>query len=118
MRRRVLLVEDDFLIAALIGDMLAELGHELGETADRLDDAMALAQSGAFDLGLLDLTLRGATTYRVADLLSARAIPFAFVTGHGAGEIDTAYAHHPVLHKPFRRHDLAAVIARLLPGAA
>jgi hypothetical protein len=72
------------LIAALIGDMLAELGHELGEAAARLDDAIALVRSGSFDFGLLDVTRREVITYRVADVRSARAIPTA-ASGRGAG---------------------------------
>jgi CheY-like chemotaxis protein len=113
-RCRVLLIEDEFLVGMLIGDMLADLGHELAARADCLDDALELARSAAFDLGLLDLTLRGITTYRVADLLKERGLPFAFVTGRHAVEIDPGYADVPALQKPFRLDDLAATIAQLI----
>jgi DNA-binding response OmpR family regulator len=111
--QHVLLVEDDFLIADLIEDMLAELGYDLTGSAQRLDAALALARSEPFQFGLLDLQVGGATTYAVADILMARGIPFAFVTGRSAADIAPPYAGLPVLQKPFRFEDLAATIARL-----
>jgi CheY-like chemotaxis protein len=114
-RFRVLLVEDEFLVAELIEDMLASLDCELTATADRLAAAMAAARTGHFDLALLDLALGGVATYPVAELLRGRDIPFAFVTGRDRHEVDPAYANTPVLQKPFRLGDLAATIALLLP---
>ena len=58
-RSRVLLVEDEAMIAMLIEDMLVELGCDVVATAAKLDDAVSLAQSGSFDLAFLDLNLRG-----------------------------------------------------------
>jgi CheY-like chemotaxis protein len=112
-RHRVLVVEDDFLIADLIADMLTELGHVLAGSADRLDAALALARGGHFDLGLLDLRVGGASTYAVADALIARGVPFAFVTGSRQADIAPAYAGIPLLQKPFRAENLAAMITRL-----
>jgi DNA-binding response OmpR family regulator len=112
-RRRIFLVEDEYLITVLIGDMLAELGHDLAETADRLDSALTLARDGSFDLAHIDLTLKGAVTYPVAAALVSRGVPFAFVTGRGAEDIDPAYAGIPVLRKPFRRRDLTEIVTRL-----
>ena len=113
-RQRILLVEDDFLIAALVEDMLADLGHEVTAMAERLDAAVALAQNGCFDLALLDLRIGAVLGYPVADVLIARRIPFAFVTGQGVGGVDPAYASAPILQKPFRLEDLAAMIGRLI----
>jgi CheY-like chemotaxis protein len=112
-RRHILLVEDEYLIGLFLEDMLSDLGHSLGEITSRLDAAVTAAQSGAFDLALLDLSLAGVKTYPVADVLKQRGIPFAFLTGYGSGEIDSAYAAVPVLHKPFGRPALAALIAQL-----
>lgn len=111
---RVLLVEDEFLIATLVEDMLAEFGHTLAATAGDLEAALELARGGSFDVALLDLTLRGVASYPVAELLRARWIPFAFMTGRDSGDIDPGYAAVPILQKPFRRDDLAATIAALL----
>jgi CheY-like chemotaxis protein len=119
-RRRILLVEDEYLITMLLEDMLAELGCEPAATAVRLHEAVELARGGTFDLALLDLQLSGDVSYPVADALIERAIPFAFMTGRHAADLDPAYSAAPVLHKPFRRADLAEMIARLAPheGAA
>src|SRR5271165_2043073 len=82
-RSRVLLVEDEAMIAMLIEDMLADLGCDVVATAGQLGEAVSLARSGSFDLAFLDLNLRGVPSYPVAQALRERGIPFAFVTGYG-----------------------------------
>ena len=111
---RVLLVEDEYLVAILVEDMLGDLGHVLAASAGRLEEALALLETAAFDVALLDLALGGAASYPVAHRLAARGIPFAFVTGRLSDDIDPAYAAAPVLQKPFGRRDLAAIIGKLL----
>jgi len=111
--RRVLVVKDEVLINMLIEDMLVDLGHEVEGAAHHYDAALALARGEGFDLALLDLQVDGMTTYAVADILIARGIPFAFVTGRDKGGIAPAYAGVPVLQKPFHAEDLAAIVARL-----
>ena len=93
-RSRVLLVEDEAMIAMLIEDMLVELGCDVVATAAKLDDAVSLAQSGSFDLAFLDLNLRGVASYPVAQALRERGIPFAFVTGYGTAGADPAVRRH------------------------
>jgi CheY-like chemotaxis protein len=82
--RRVLLVEDEAMIAMLIEDMLEDLGHSLAAVATRLEEALALARSEALDLAILDLSLGGTLTYPVADVLRERRVPFIFATGYGS----------------------------------
>ena len=113
-RPRVLLVEDEVLITLLLQDMLLDLECEIADAAARLDDALAAARNGAFDLALIDLNLHGKLSYPVADILKARRIPFIFVTGYGTAALEPAYADAPVLEKPFHREDLEAMIARVL----
>src|SRR3954471_16913155 len=100
-RTRVLLVEDEALIAMLMQDMLSELDCDVVETAGELDEAVAAARAGSFDLAFVDLNLAGVPAYPVAQALRERGIPFAFVTGYGAAS-DAANADVPVLQKPFR----------------
>lgn len=111
-KTRVLLVEDENLIAMLMEDMLQDLACEVSATAGRLDEAIAVAGSQAFDLAFVDVNLGGVPAYPVAEVLRGRGIPFAFVTGYGAGA-DPRYSDVPVLQKPFRGQDLEAIIARL-----
>jgi CheY-like chemotaxis protein len=110
---RVLVVEDEALVAMMLEDLLADLGCEVVDNPMRLDQAIAAAHGGEFDLALLDLNLAGRRTYEVADILTARGIPFAFLTGYRAEDLEPAYRETPILAKPFRRGDLEAILARL-----
>jgi CheY-like chemotaxis protein len=115
-RRRVLVVEDEVLVAMLIGDMLADLRCEIAATVGRLDEAVRLAQTAAFDLAILDVNLAGQATYAVAEALRDRRIPFVFATGYAAAQIDKTYEDAPVLPKPFQQQDLARAIGCLFGG--
>lgn len=112
-RCRVLLVEDEAIIAMLMEDMLAELSCDVTHTAGQLDEAIKAASTAAVDLAFIDVNLRGAPAWPVADVLRARGIPFAFVTGYGAAGTDEANVHVPVLQKPFRSQELAAIVRSL-----
>jgi CheY-like chemotaxis protein len=112
-RCRVLLVEDEAIIAILMEDLLDELGCEVVATAGQLDDAVDAARTGQFDLAFLDVNLRGVPVYPVAEVLRARAIPFAFVTGYGSTGVDAPHLEAPVLQKPFQSRDLAEILRRL-----
>ena len=103
------------MIVMLLEDMLADLGFEVAETAARLDSALYAAETGDFDLALLDLNLDGAESYPVADALRARGIPIVFASGYGSNGLAAAYAGTPILQKPFYRADLEAVMSRAFP---
>jgi len=109
---RVLLVEDEIMVALLLEDMLAELGHTVMGPVARLDKALGMAQPEAFDL-FLDVNLDGEQVYPVAEVLAARGIPFVFVTGYGREGLRPPYGDRPTLQKPFRRHDLAQLLAKV-----
>ena len=112
---RILIVEDEMLLAMNIEDMLLELGHEVAGIASRLEPALALAREAAFDVAMLDVNLAGDRSFPVADLLIERDIPFLFATGYGRDGIEPAYRDRPVLQKPFRAQDLLAAIDSLAP---
>ena len=117
-RSRVLLVEDEAMLAMLVKDLLHDLGCEDVVTAGRLDQAMEAARSAAVDVAILDVNLAGMLTYPVAAVLRERGIPFIFVTGYAAGGLTPEYAGYPTLQKPFRRGDLGAALERALAGRA
>jgi CheY-like chemotaxis protein len=112
--RRVLLVEDETLIAMLVEDLLHDLDCEDVLTASRIDQAIVAAKSAAVDVAILDVNLAGTLTYPVADILRARGIPFIFVTGYTAAALIPEYAKCPTLQKPFRRDDLGAALSSVL----
>lgn len=110
---RVLVVEDEALVAMLVEDLLNELGHEVGAIASRMEDALANARTGQYDVAIIDLNLDGQPSYPVADILSERGVLFIFATGYGAGGLDSKYSGVPVLTKPFVVADLETMLMKL-----
>jgi CheY-like chemotaxis protein len=112
--RRVLVVEDEAMIALLIQDMLADLGTTVVGPAARIDEALALARSAEIDLAALDLNLGGEPVYPVAEALAERSIPFVFMTGYGQLGIAEAWRGRPSIAKPFRPSQLAGFLREAL----
>jgi CheY-like chemotaxis protein len=108
---RVLVVEDDMMIAMMLQDSLTKLGFEVVGPAARVDSAVQLAERETMDAALLDINLAGEKVDRVAERLSLRGIPFAFVSGYGASWIPKAFADRPRIEKPFQTRDLQRVLA-------
>ena len=100
--QRVLVVEDDYVIATEVVDMLSQAGAlpigPLGWEADAL--AVATDWAVPIDLAILDVDLHGMPSYRVADALLARGIPLVFTTGFSAEAVGAAYHGYPRLEKP------------------
>jgi CheY-like chemotaxis protein len=113
--RRILLVEDEMLVMFNIRDMLADLGCESVIAASTVDQAFALLDTQVFDAAMLDVNLGGDRSYRVADALAKRGVPFTFSTGYGIMSLPKAYRDRPVLAKPFGEVELAEMFARILP---
>jgi CheY-like chemotaxis protein len=113
-RLRILVVEDEMLVAMNIEDMLLELGHEVAGLAGRLGPALALAGESRFDAAMLDVNLAGEPSFPVADLLAERGIPFLFATGYGRKGIEERFHDRPILQKPFRASELAAALEGLI----
>jgi CheY-like chemotaxis protein len=114
--RRILVVEDEFLIRMLLEDMLTDLGYELVGVAGRVDEALELAKTKDFDLAILDVNLDGHDVYPVADLIGKRGLPFMFVTGYGGRGLPDTYRDRPTLQKPFQLDELKKMLAQLLPA--
>jgi len=111
---RVLLVEDENLVALLLEDMLAELGHSVVGPVARLKKAVEMAQSEAIDLAILDVNINGEEAYPIAEVLEARGIPFIFSTGYGKSSLPARYRDRPTLAKPFQQRTLQELIAEVL----
>lgn len=113
-RPRVLVVEDESLVAMLIEDMLSDMGYEVVAVAARFDQALETARTIGADLAILDLNLAGTRTDAVAEVLRARGIPFMFATGYGAAGVTAEWSHVPVVQKPFQESDLSRALAKLV----
>jgi CheY-like chemotaxis protein len=116
-RPSILLVEDEWLIAEEFALLLQEAGYQIVGPAPSAAIALDLLGRHRVDVALLDLTLVGETSYRVADTLMTRGIPFAFVTGYQSREIDAAYRIRPCLQKPVKPRSLLAAVRDLLAVA-
>jgi CheY-like chemotaxis protein len=111
--RRVLVVEDEMLVLMMIEDMLADLGCKSATSAATVDKALALINEQVFDVAMLDMNLNGNDSHVVAEALAARGIPFFYSTGNTSRSLRDGYSDRPVLKKPFKFEELAAIFARL-----
>jgi DNA-binding response OmpR family regulator len=96
----VLLVEDEPLISAITEEWLTELGHVVVGPASDLASALRLAET-PIDGAIVDVSLGRQSGYPLADVLTARGVPFLFATGYGQEGIEPAWRGRPTLSKPF-----------------
>jgi CheY-like chemotaxis protein len=108
--KRILVVEDEFLISAMVEDMLTELGAEIVGPAATISKALSLAEAADIDAALLDINVRGSRIDPVAAVLTARGIPFVFGTGYR----DQPACEAPMLEKPYTQSALEAAMAQAL----
>jgi DNA-binding response OmpR family regulator len=113
---RVLLVEDEYLVASLIEEMLEIAGCIVTGPIPRLAQAVDAADRESCDAAVLDVNLAGERIYPVADILSRRNIPFVFVTGYGV--LPGEYANRPRLCKPFKMADLLDTLSDIVKTVA
>lgn len=97
---RVLIVEDEPMIASSLEDVLTDLGCVVIGPALNMKDAMRLARAAEIDGASLDVNIAGEKVYPVADILSERGIPFVFLTGYGKAGLRESDLSRPVLQKP------------------
>ena len=110
---RVLLVEDEPIIAMTAEDMLEAIGCEVVATAATVGEAMAAAARGGFDVAMLDINLDGAVSLPVAETLKATRTPFIFTTGYGVGGCG-GHSDVPLVSKPYQIADLERALASAL----
>lgn len=110
--RRVLLVEDDFLVAENMREVLEGLGMEVVGPIGWVDEALLFieANPGAFDAAVIDINLHGARSYPIADVLCARNVHFVFTTGYSGNAISERFRGYPRCEKPVSRLALAMAL--------
>jgi CheY-like chemotaxis protein len=110
---KILVVEDETLIAMLVEDYLNELGFTVVEVAGTVARGMEVATAAGhpIDGAILDINLGTEKVFPIADALVDRGIPFVFATGYGPEGVLPRFAGCPVIAKPFRLDALAHFLA-------
>lgn len=117
---RVLIVEDEVLIALNLREMLKEIGVEYVDCAPDLDTAAEFIRVTPPDFAILDINIGRALVFPIAEDLRQRAIPFAFSSGLGRRDLPPEFSRHPFAPKPLEAEALASILssAGLTGGAA
>ena len=111
---RILVVEDEWLIADGIAQDLEAAGYAIAGPVASVTRALQLIREEPVDAALLDVNLNGEKSFAVADELVTRGIPFAFSTGFSRTVIPPKHCDRPMLGKPVGPEQLLAAIAKLL----
>lgn len=108
--KRILVVEDEALIAVMVEDMLVEMGSDVVGPAGTIAAAIELARTEALDAAVLDVNVRGERIDPVAEALMERGVPVLFATGYGEVRLASG-AHATVIDKPYTQEKLARGLA-------
>ena len=111
---RVLVCDDNLLMAEVVAEFLRECGLGPMGPVVRLESAMQMARERALDGAILDINLNGRPCFPICAILSARRIPFVFLTGYPAAKIPVEYRHAPLVTKPFELTEMKEVLAHML----
>lgn len=113
---RVLVVEDEHLVALALVDDLEDAGAIVVGPAATVEGALALIADHEIEVALLDIQLRSTMCFPVADALTGKGVPFLFTTGFDAGVLPPEYAHVPKCEKPANPATVMAMLAALVPN--
>jgi len=111
-RGSVFVVEDEPLILLELQQMLSELGWEVVHLASDIDSATEIARSTEFDLGILDVNVKGRTSSSVAEILRTKHVPVIVATGYYIENVIENYPGVIFLQKPYMTTDLENALAR------
>lgn len=113
--KRVLVLDDEMLVAMMLEDMLMDLGYEVAGPFANLEDALGCASTERLDGAILDLNLgRGVLSTPVADALRERGVPFVLATGYGTSAETDGMGHSGLLGKPFSAGEVEAALHAIL----
>ncbi len=114
---RILVVEDEAIVAMMLEEMLSDLGCVVVGPAMTVREALAIVEAQSLDLAILDVNVSREPVYPVAELLHTRNVPVIFSTGYGAEEQRSRYSqfrNSTILPKPYDSDDLERVLRKVL----
>jgi two-component SAPR family response regulator len=112
--RKILIVEDEPLVGLEIATLLAEKGAIPIGPVQTVTAALQLMDKTPVDCAVLNIELRGERSFPIADALSARHVPFAFITSYGESAIPSQHKDRPLVQKPFLEPRVLETVMRLL----
>ena len=112
MSNRVLVVEDEVLLALDVAEQLTEAGFEVIGPATSVAKALTLIAEFGCDVAVLDVNLGDETSERIAQVLRARSTPFVILTGYSIQQLQSGFQGAPVLSKPTPTSVLVATLHR------
>ena len=111
---RILIVEDEPLIALNLEELLVDAGFEITAVAGKLEKALALIESGACDAAIVDANLAGVSASPLASALTARGLPFIVLSGYSSEQLQGAFPGALFLQKPCRPARLVEALNTVL----
>lgn len=114
--RRVLIVEDDYYLATDAQQALETSGFSAVGPFPQPEDAIRFIENEDVDCALVDINLGQGPSFKVAQALQAKAIPFAFVTGYDSPTIPNEFAEVIRVEKPFTERGLVETVTTLTLG--
>jgi len=113
---RVLIVEDEPVLALLLEECLIETGFEIAGVTARLEAALAMIESGVCDAAILDGNLAGVDAGPAASALRAHGIPFVVLSGYSADQLSSAFSGALRLQKPCGMDRVVRALRSILPA--
>lgn len=113
-RRRILVVEDDWLIATDHTDILEEIGYQVLGPVSSVSATLQMIDGLHIDAAVLDLNLNGQASYPIAELLILKGVPFLFVSGYSVHDLRKEFAEVRLLSKPVDKTALLSAVDALL----
>jgi CheY-like chemotaxis protein len=112
---RIYIVEDNYLLAMTLSEVLEDAGANILGVGATLEEAQKFiaAQEQVPDVVVLDIHLRSETSYPLADQLADAEIPFVLTTGYGKSTVEARFRNRPICSKPFSPMSLCEVIASI-----
>jgi CheY-like chemotaxis protein len=112
--RRVLVVEDESLVAMLLETILEDMGCTPVGPAATVEEGLTLLESEQLDAALLDVNVAGRQVFPVAEALKARGVPFVFSTGYGEGGLPDEWRGQATIQKPFTEAAVRDALAKAM----
>ena len=113
---RVLLIEDEYLIAVMVADMVADLACECIGPILTMEEGIKAAKSVVCDAAIINLIIQGRYAYEITEILADRSIPFCFASGVPQAEIDEKWRSRPFIAKPYTLENVSDFLLAVLPS--